>query len=136
MTSASSDSGGTLEGAPILVVEDHPASGRMLAAVLTAAGAVVTTVDTAEKAVAVARATPPRVAVVDLVLPGAGGLTLVEALKAAPETRAVVCIAVTVMNGEELERSARAAGCAAYVRKPIDTETFAALVARLLEEAP
>jgi len=121
-----------LDGVAVLVVEDHLPSARMLSALLTAAGADVKRVEDAESAAAVLDAFRPSVVVVDVVLPGTSGLALVETIKADVRTRNIVCIAVTVLNGPESERVALAAGCAAYVRKPIDTDTFVALVARHL----
>ena len=132
MSKRKKTTGRALDGVAVLVVEDHPPSARMLSALLTAAGADVKTVEDAESAVAVLDAFRARVVVVDLVLPGTSGLALVQTIKADARTRDIVCIAVTVLNGQDGERAALAAGCAAYVRKPIDTDTFVALVARHL----
>jgi CheY-like chemotaxis protein len=113
---------------PILVVEDHPASGRLFAAVLTAAGAVVHTVSSASAAVAVLGELRPRVILVDIFLADSNGLALVKMLKADVRTRSIVCIAITVLNGIDLERAALDAGCAALVRKPIDVESLPTLI--------
>lgn len=122
-----------LRNVPVLVVEDHGASARMLAALLTVAGAKVRAVDTAEAALTTLETFPARVLIVDLVLPRTDGLALVRALKADEKTRHIVCIAVTVMNDRETERSAYEAGCVAYFGKPVDTDNFATLVAEQLE---
>jgi two-component system cell cycle response regulator len=101
---------------------------------LTVAGADVTGVPSAEDALAAIAAQPPQAMVVDLVLPRMGGLALIDELRRRPETRDVVVVAVTSMGGREVERVVRASGCAAYVRKPIDTETFVATIAACLGE--
>lgn len=118
-----------LVGVPVLVVEDHPASARMTAALLRAAGAQVRIVGTAEAAMTLLETFLPRAIVIDVVLPGVGGLEFVTLLKADARTQDIVCIAVTVVNGHDLERAAMDAGCAAYLRKPIDTDNFASLLA-------
>jgi len=122
-----------LEGIPVLVVEDHPASARMLAALLGAAGAVVKIADSAEAALVALLDFRPRLLLVDLVLPGDSGIGLVIQLKADPKTQGIVCIAMTVVNGPELARAAKDAGCVAYIRKPFDTDTLAASLAKHLE---
>src|SRR5688572_15566039 len=95
-----------LNDVPVLVVEDHAASARMTAAVLSAAGARVRTVGTAEDAMTLLETFLPRAIVIDVVLPGVGGLEFVTLLKADARTRDIVCIAVTVVNGRELEQAA------------------------------
>jgi len=125
--------GGVLEGVSVLVVEDHAASARMIAALLAAAGAQVELAESVAAAQELLDRVLPRVLVVDLVLAETGGLALVSALKANPTTRDIVCIAMTVLNGGDCERAAYDAGCAAYVRKPVDVDTFANLLAKHLE---
>jgi CheY-like chemotaxis protein len=121
-----------LRGRSVLLVEDDAASRKLEAVVLTDAGALVTAVDSAEEALAALGQRKAEVIVLDLVLPKMGGLVLVEQLKADPATRDIVIIAVTSLNGPDAERVALRAGCAAYLKKPIDTQTFAATVARYL----
>jgi two-component system cell cycle response regulator len=116
----------------VLVVEDDAASRKLEAVVLTDAGALVTAVESAEEAAIALSRQRPDVIVLDLVLPRMGGLVFVELLKSDPANRDVVVIAVSSLNGPDAERVALRAGCAAYLRKPIDTETFAAAVAKHL----
>lgn len=120
-----------LAGISVLVVEDDAANRKLFALLLTGAGARVTSVASAEEAQVAIAERQPRVIVLDLVLPRLGGLTFVEQLKADPATRSIVVIAVTSLNGPEAERVALRAGCVGYLKKPIDTETFAATVAAL-----
>lgn len=122
MNVAADDS--VLEGVRILVVEDDPANARMLALLLTSAGADVQVALTAHAALDVLQHVRPHVVILDLVLPGMSGLALAEALQATPSTRNIILIAVSVVDGPETERRALAAGCSAYVRKPIDADSF------------
>jgi CheY-like chemotaxis protein len=50
----------------------------------------------------------------------------------APRLRDVVIVVSSVVNGPEVERAVRDAGSAAYVRKPIDSETLAEILASCL----
>jgi CheY-like chemotaxis protein len=113
----------------ILVVEDDLASNKLLNLLLTDAGASVTAVSSAEAALEVLETSSPALIVLDLILPRMAGLVLVEQVKADPKTRDIVILAVSALNGPEVERVALASGCAAYLRKPVDTATFARLVA-------
>ena len=114
-----------LAGIAILVVEDDPAGARLLFRLLTNEGADVRTAGSAEEALAVLQQFSPRLLLVDLVLPRMGGLLLVEHLKANPSTRGIVAVAVSAINGPDAERMAVESGCAGYISKPIDVQSFA-----------
>jgi CheY-like chemotaxis protein len=59
----------------------------------------------------------------DLELPGLNGLALVRKLKADPETADIQIVAVTSYPKRFPRSEAMAAGCAAYIDKPINTRT-------------
>ena len=134
MNTSSEDS--DLRGVPILVVEDDPASARLLAVLLRILGCDVRLAPSAEEALAVLDEFPARVLVLDLVLPRMGGLLLAKQLKRSSATRDIVVIAVSVVDGPETERLALESGCAAYVRKPIDIEAFTRTLLALLKGRP
>jgi CheY-like chemotaxis protein len=119
---------GPLAGLCVLVVEDDPASAKLVSILLAAEGADVHMASSAEDALERVGRFAPRLIVLDLVLPFMSGLLLAQRLKASPATRDIVIIAVTAFNGPETERLTRSAGCDAYVRKPIDVHSFARLV--------
>ena len=117
----------------VVVIEDDAASRKLVALLLTDAGAFVTCCASAEEAIAAIAVEIPVLIVLDLVLPGMGGLVLARRLMADPKTRDIVLVAVTSLTGSEVERLALAAGCKVYVRKPVDTETFASTVGKQLK---
>jgi CheY-like chemotaxis protein len=116
--------GSDLTGVPILIVEDDPAGARLLAVLLGRAGGEVRVAHSAEEALAILRVFQPRVVVVDLILPGMSGLQFVQRLKLDPSTRDIVVIAVSVVNGRETQQLALESGCAEYISKPIDVDSF------------
>ena len=120
---------------PILVVEDNAESARLLALLLNQAGGNVRVARSAEEALGVLERFPAHVVVLDLILPRMSGVLLAQALKAAPATHDAIVIAVTVLDGAEIERQARRSGCAAFVRKPIDIHTFTQTVLNAMGEA-
>lgn len=107
-----------------LVVEDDPASAKLLALVLRDEGCDVTVAASAEAALVALETSIPHIIVLDLVLPLMSGLLLAQQLRARPDTAKVPIIAVSAFNGNEVERAALAAGCAVYIRKPIDALSF------------
>lgn len=116
----------------ILVVDDNPANLRLLAFLLEKRGYELRTAEDAPSALAVLAEWKPQLVLLDIQLPGMGGLELASKLKANPATRDLIIVAVTAfaMKGD-LER-ALAAGCDSYVTKPIDTRALPTLVAELL----
>jgi CheY-like chemotaxis protein len=121
--------------ARILVVDDNALNLKLLRRVLELDGHDVVGADclaAAERAAAVRR---PALIVLDLQLPDGDGLELARQLKRAPETASCLIVACTAgaMKGDE--EQALAAGCDAYVSKPIDTRRFGGLVASLLSAA-
>jgi CheY-like chemotaxis protein len=118
----------SLDGLHVLLVEDDPPSLKLLDALLVGEGCVVRSSRSAEGALEVLRFFRPQVAVIDLILPLASGLLLAERLKADPATSDLVLVAVSALNGPETDRAARAAGFSTYVRKPIDPDSFPAIL--------
>src|SRR6202163_4008319 len=116
----------------ILVVEDNPANMMLVVAVLERAGFRTAQAGSAEEARRLIQTAPPDLILMDIQLPGEDGLSLTRTLKATPTTAHIPIIALTAhaMKGDEVQ--AIAAGCDAYVAKPIDTHTFATFVTQFL----
>lgn len=120
----------------ILIVDDNPTNLKLVAYVMKTAGFVVTTASDAEAALAQVREAAPQAILMDLQLPGIDGLELTRRLKADPATRAIAIIAVTAFAMKGDRDKALAAGCDAYVTKPIDTRTLPELVSRYVAGGP
>ncbi|HKC24595.1 MAG TPA: hybrid sensor histidine kinase/response regulator, partial [Thermoanaerobaculia bacterium] len=127
----------THSGAPtILIVEDDPDSAESLALLLEELGYEVTTAGDAKEALRQIERGAPRLALVDISLPGMSGLELAETIRrrAGPERTALVA-----MSGygreEDIERS-RAAGFTHHLVKPMDPVALGELLARLLAAEP
>ena len=116
----------------ILVIEDNPSHLKLAHLVLGAAGHTVNDAQAAEQALAMIMLNKPRVILLDLELPGMGGLTLVRKLKADPTTRAIHVVAVTSYPERYKKAEAMAAGCDAYLVKPINTRTLPHLVEQVM----
>ena len=112
----------------ILVIEDNPSHLKLAHLVLGAAGHTVNDAQAAEQALAMIMLDKPHVILLDLELPGMGGLTLVRKLKADPTTRGIHVVAVTSYPERYKKSEAMAAGCDTYLVKPINTRTLPHLV--------
>lgn len=106
--------------AKILLVEDNEMNRDMLSRRLQRKGYEVQIAIDGEQGVAMARAEPPDLILMDMSLPVMDGWEATRALKADPRTSAVPVIALTAhaMAGDH-ERCI-AAGCDDYDTKPVD----------------
>lgn len=121
-----------MSGEPILVVDDHVANLKLLDFVLVRQGYEVRTAASAEETLVLLQDWQPRLILLDLQMPGMGGLELTRRLKADPAMRRIVIVAVTAAAMKGDDRTAYEAGCDGYVSKPIDTRALPGLVAELL----
>lgn len=85
-----------LDGLRVLVVDDNAAVRQWLADRLRQAGATVTTTDTPQAAVALARAHDFDAAVLDITLGGASGLDLARSLRDLPQPPALLAYSADV----------------------------------------
>ena len=120
----------------ILVIEDDPSHLKLAHLVLSAAGYKVNGVTAAEQAIDSIKQEKPQVILLDLELPGIDGLTLVRRLKADEETRDVHVIVVTSYPDRYTKKDALAAGCDAYLVKPISTRALPKIVSEVVAGHP
>jgi CheY-like chemotaxis protein len=116
-------------GECILAVDDNAINLRLASAVLSRAGYEVLVASDAEEALAMLSTAQPQLILMDIQLPGMDGLELTRRLKADPDRRGIVVVALTsyAMPGDEAR--ARQAGCDGYIAKPLDTRTLPSQVA-------
>jgi CheY-like chemotaxis protein len=113
----------------VLLVEDHLESARGMARLLRLFGYRVR-VET--DGIAALRAAPrfaPFAALIDLTLPTIDGFAVAERLRAMPEMRDVLLIAMTGWATEEHARRARAAGFDKHLVKPLSVDVLVAALA-------
>jgi two-component system, cell cycle response regulator DivK len=121
-----------MPGKNILLVEDNPVNRRLAVFLLRAHGYEVREAATALEAFAMLESEQADLIVMDIQLPGMDGLEATRKLKEQPATADIPVVAVTsyAMKGDR--EKALAAGCAGYVTKPIDKNTFIQEVAAQL----
>lgn len=108
----------------LLLVDDDPAFRHVLARALARRGFAVSSAPDVDQALLLATAQPPEFAVVDLKMPGASGLKLIEALVALdPETRVVM---LTGYASIATAVEAIKLGATHYLAKPADADDVVA----------
>jgi two-component system OmpR family response regulator len=116
----------SLEGLRILVIDPDAPSAKLIQAVLEDEGCQLRIASNGKEALIAVMHFRPELVLLELVLSDLAGLDFVRLLKSDPSTLATTIVAVTASNGPETRRLALEAGCADYVRKPIDALSFTA----------
>src|SRR5438094_8779399 len=124
------------ESALILVVDDNDAGLLLVTSVLEMEGFRVAAAGSAEDVLEQLAIQRPDLILMDVQLPGQDGLSLTRQLKADPATAAIIVVALTAHAMSDDRARAKAAGCDAYIPKPINTRTLADDVAYLIRNRP
>ncbi len=106
----------------VLLVEDSDAIRDAFTILLEDAGYTVLGADTGEEALRLAAEHLPDLVLLDMGLPDMTGLDVVRRLKGDPETSGIAVVAVTGRDEDADRRACLAAGCAAYIVKPVNTQ--------------
>jgi CheY-like chemotaxis protein len=116
----------------ILVIDDNPVNLKLASEVLLAEGYHVLRAEDAEQALALLAGHMPDAVLTDIALPGMDGLQLTRTLKADQRYRHLPVIALTASAMKGDEARVLAAGCDAYITKPLDTRRLASSIAQAL----
>jgi CheY-like chemotaxis protein len=117
----------TVRARTVLYVDDSPDMGRLFRQYVAGTGYGLIHVRTAERAVSVARQSPPDVFVLDVLLPTEDGWQLLERLRAEPRTAETPVIVCSILPEETLAASLSIAG---FLPKPISQPDLLATLAR------
>ena len=123
------------ERASILIVDDSPTYRAELARSLTEAGYAVLSAAGGEEGLRIAAATRPTGILVDGVMPGMDGATLIRRVRLDAALRGTPCVLLTAAEGRDSELLALDAGADAFVRKDEEIEVILARLAAVLRSA-
>lgn len=126
---------GAARSTTVLVIDDSPTFREELKSVLESSGYTVITAGTGEDGLRAAVDTRPAVIVVDGVLPGIDGSTVIRRIRADAVLRSTPCILLTASEERSGELRALDAGADAYVRKEEDTGIILARVTAVLRSS-
>jgi DNA-binding response OmpR family regulator len=119
----------------ILVVEDDPTIARLLEIHLGKSGYHVLIASRGHEALAICRATPPDLIVLDVRLPDISGYEVGTALRAAPDTHNIPIVVLTAFSERANRLTAHNLVRADYfLGKPFDIEELSSVIRNQLSE--
>jgi len=119
--------------ATILIIEDNEMNLTLVQLLLQRSGYAIQSARDAEAGLMMAAESQPDLILMDIQLPGMDGLEATRRLKRDTATRCIPVIALTALAMQGDEARIRAAGCDAYIAKPIDYRHFLQMVSTYLE---
>ena len=120
-------------GPRVLVVEDNPTQAEIAAVLLRQSGHAVQVAHSSEEALPLLSSWRPDVVLLDVELPGMGGLELLAHI--AAERVATQVIVVTAQNTRDGAAEAIRRGAFDYIAKPYDAQRLAVTVRNALRQA-
>jgi putative two-component system response regulator len=117
----------------ILVVEDTPASLKLITKILAAAGYQVRPADSGELALASVEAMPPELILLDIIMPGMDGFEVLRRLKAREETCDIPVIFLSAITEVEQRVEGLTLGAVDFISKPFQPDELLARVRTHME---
>ncbi|PWK91884.1 response regulator [Fulvimonas soli] len=119
-------------GARVLVVDDSPTIRAVLGRMLEAEGYAVAQAADGESALALARAQPPALIFLDIVLPGINGFAVLRALRHDPLAREVPIVMISGNPQATEQYYVQRFGADDFIRKPFGQAEVARSIDRLV----
>jgi DNA-binding response OmpR family regulator len=116
----------------ILVCDDEANIRNIMDFSLEAEGFLVVPADDGESALQAAMTEEPDLIILDVMMPGADGLTVCRELKQNPRTRHIPVLMLTARAGKDDRDQGLAAGADAYITKPFSPQRLVDKVNELL----
>ena len=116
----------------VLIVEDFEDTRYLMRLELERRGFRVLEATDGAEAVAVAASDQPDIVLMDIGLPVMDGIEATRRIRAQEAARGMLIVALTAHHETEYRANALAAGCDAYLTKPIDFDWLIDLLGRLL----
>lgn len=120
----------------ILIVEDNPQNMRLLEMLLGAKGYTLLKAIDGEEAVNLATSERPDLIIMDIQLPKMNGLEATRQLRQSPDFSHTPIIAITAYAMKGDREKLLAAGCDAYLSKPINTRELPEVISEMLFPPP
>ncbi len=120
---------------PVLVIDDSLTFRRTLADLLATEGHDVVTAENGEEGLRLASRHRPAAILVDGVLPGIDGPTVIRRIRLDSALRGIPCILLTAAEAAEVELHALDSGADAFVRKDQDLSVILAKVRAAIRNA-
>ena len=116
----------------ILLVEDFDDTRLMMKLWLIKKGYRVIEAENGEQAIDLAQTEHPDLIIMDMMMPGLGGLDATRQIREYQALRQTPIVAVSAYGADEYREKALDAGCTEYVSTPFEPEALSQLIERLL----
>ena len=116
----------------VIVVDDDPLAGGLMTDVLEEAGYTVQWINESAKAIAAIKAGMPRLVVLDILMPGIDGMTLLKTIKEDPQIKDIKCVMVSGKAFQADQDRALRMGASGFITKPYSPDTVAKSIANLV----
>ncbi|MFY9588336.1 MAG: response regulator transcription factor [Actinomycetota bacterium] len=118
----------------LLIAEDDSAISSMMVDILRVEGIESTVVSEGRKVLDVLRSEPFDLVLLDIMLPGLDGISILRAIRDDPEKGDIPVVMLTAKTDDETTWAGWRAGCNYYMTKPFDPDELLAII-RSLERA-
>ena len=116
----------------ILLVEDFDDTRLMMKLWLMKKGYRVIEAENGEQAIELAQSEQPDLIIMDMMMPGVGGLDATRQIREYQSLRQTPIVAVSAYGANEYRAKALDAGCTEYVSTPFEPDELGKLIERLL----
>ena len=123
------------DAATVLLVEDTEDNRQMMGRLLELSGYRVVEAINGREAVEIASREHPRIILMDLSLPFIDGLAATRRIRSLPGLSDVPIVAVSAHDTADFHNEALAAGCDAYITKPIDYSELEEVMHRMMSRS-
>ena len=118
----------------LLLIDDDRAFLILAATILRDAGYLVLEAHDAMQGFMYAQYDPPDIILLDMQIPGGGGMSLLEKVRRVPRLAKVPIVVVTASTDAGLDEEVRAKGATSLLRKPVDRDQLLAFVQGVFEK--
>jgi len=115
----------------VLVVEDDEAVSHMIAQILRAEGYESTAAAEGRSALAMLRSNPFDMVILDVMLPGMDGISILKSIREEPALNGVPVLMLSAKTDDATTWAGWRAGCDYYMTKPFDPDELLAILKRL-----
>ncbi len=119
----------------ILIIDDDPATTRLLEVLLTREGYEIRTENLSENAIQATRKFSPKLIILDLMMPGADGLEVCRMIRSDAQLGDIPILMFSAYKETELEESAYDSGINEYITKPIHPNELKQIIRSWLDKS-
>jgi signal transduction histidine kinase/CheY-like chemotaxis protein len=116
-----------MQGAPVLVIDDDADTRQVLKRFLNRKGFPVECASSGEEGLRLARELHPMAIILDVMMPGMDGWTVLSTLKSEPEVKEIPVVMLTIVDDKNLGYTL---GASDYMIKPVDRNRLTEILAK------